>query len=97
MHVAGERHILPGLRDVSQILLVLDDWKITACKSKRKSNPAAGAEIDRKLGLVDDYVHAFALVLSTPYAKADEAEEGIRKWVQGVRDRLLTELLRGPR
>jgi len=97
MHVAGEQQTLPGLRDVSQILLVLDDWKITACRSRRKSDPSGGGDIDRKLALVDDYVHAFALVLSTPYAKADEAEAGIRNWVEGVRDRLLTELLRGPR
>ena len=97
MRVGGQRRVLPGLRDVSEILLVLDDWQTGACKSKLKSNSREQAKLDRKLTRVNDYMRAFTLVLSTPYTTSAEAEEEIRKWVKEVRDRLLRELMRGAR
>ncbi|MDP6620316.1 MAG: hypothetical protein QGG90_12885 [Nitrospinota bacterium] len=97
MRVGGKPRVLPGLRDVSEILLVLDDWQMGACKSKLKSNSREQAKLDRKLARVNDYLRAFTLVLSTPYTTSAEAEEEIRKWVKEVRDLLLRELMRGAR
>ncbi len=97
MRIGGQQRVLPGLRDVSEILLVLDDWQTGACKSKLKSNSREQVKLDRKLTRVNDYLRAFTLVLSTPYTTSAEGEEEIRKWVKEVRDRLLRELMRGAR
>ncbi|MBI2880871.1 MAG: hypothetical protein HYY21_04745 [Candidatus Tectomicrobia bacterium] len=97
MRVQGEQRVLPGLRDVSEVLLVLDDWQIAACKSKSGAKGTERTAIEQKLFRVEDYLRAFTLILSTPYSTTDEAEEEVRKWVKEVRDRLLTELLRGSR
>ena len=94
MRVGGNQRMLPGLRDVSEILLVLDDWRVTACKSKVEVKTNERVGIEQKLARVDDYLRAFTLILSTPYSTAEEAETEIRRWVKEVRDRLLTELLR---
>lgn len=95
--MGGEQLLLPGLRDVTEVLLVLDDWQMAACKSKEQAKGEEGGVIERKLARVDDYLRAFTLVLSAPYARVDEAEAAIREWVQEVRDRLLRDLLRGSR
>ncbi len=95
MRIAGKLQINPGLRDVSEILLVLDDWRTDACKSRRTAKGAERAKIDRKIVKVDNYLRAFTLVLTIPYTTRGEAEEELRKWVREVRDRLLRELMRG--
>lgn len=95
MRIAGKPQVVPGLRDVSEILLVLDDWRANACKAIGIAKGTKRTLVERRVAQVDNYLHGFTLILTSPYANRNEAEAELRKWVREVRDRLLRELMRG--
>ena len=91
LKIGPNRRTPPALRDVTEVLRVLDTWHVERCKEGLEISPSERAGHEEETERIARHLRAFVLVVTLPYGSEEEANQEIKNWIDGVR----TQLLRG--
>ncbi len=94
LKIAPNRRTPPALRDVTEVLQVLDTWHVERCKEGLEISPSERAGHEEETERIAQHLRAFVLVVTLPYDSEEEANQEIKSWTDGVKAQLLRGLQR---
>jgi hypothetical protein len=91
LKIGLDRRTPPALRDIAEVLQVLDTWHVARCREELEVSPSERAGHEEETERIAQHLRAFVLIVTLPYGSEEEANQEIKNWTDGVR----TQLLRG--